>query len=237
MWLARGGKPRRIRRAKKALHSGDELILYYNPAIIDARPLLPELIADEGSYSVWCKPGGMPSQGSKWGDHCAISRWIEQNLQPQRPAFLVHRLDRAASGLLVIAHQKRSAAELASQFQQRKVAKRYRVVVHGLLEVPGERLAINEPLDGRDAVTHVELVAQDRQDDHSLLDVVIETGRKHQIRRHLSGIGHPVLGDRLYGPEYSGRDLQLTACFLEFTCPEQHTRRQFTISAERLPTL
>ena len=237
VWLAREGKPRRIRRASKALKGGDELIIYYNAAIIDETPFEAKLIADEGTYSVWHKPRGMASQGSKWGDHCSISRWVEQHIQPQRPAFLVHRLDRAASGLILIAHQKRSAAALAAQFQQRKVSKRYRVAVHGLFEETGEQLTIAEPLDERDAITHVSLVSQDSEQNRALLDVVIETGRKHQIRRHLSDAGHPVVGDRLYGAGYATEDLQLTACFIEFCCPERQAPIQFLLSDELLPAL
>ena len=118
VWLEekKTGKPRRLRRASKTLAVSDELHLYYDTQVLESIPTPPQLIADQGEYSVWYKPYGMLSQGSKWGDHCTVQRWVEQNLTPQRPAFVVHRLDRAATGLIIIAHQKRIATELAVRF-------------------------------------------------------------------------------------------------------------------------
>jgi tRNA pseudouridine32 synthase/23S rRNA pseudouridine746 synthase len=63
------------------------------------------------------------SHGSKWGDHCAIVRWVQTHLAPEWPVFLVHRLDRATDGLKVLAHKKRVAGELARMFRERKVKK------------------------------------------------------------------------------------------------------------------
>ena len=128
VWLSRGGNPeqagggravRRIRRAKLALVTGDELHLYYDQAIQASQPNAAHLIADESSYSVWFKPAGMFSQGSKWGDHCTIYRWAER--QFERQAFIVHRLDRAASGLILIAHTKTMATQLSRLFEQRLI--------------------------------------------------------------------------------------------------------------------
>ena len=89
--LASGGEnnAQRLRRAKKVLHPGDTLHLYYDEKILSEEPPTPELIADEGTYSVWYKPYGLRSQGSKWSDHCTIARWAETHLEPQRPAFVV----------------------------------------------------------------------------------------------------------------------------------------------------
>ena len=112
VWRSRGKQAQRIRRAKSKLNVGDELSLYLDAKVLAEVPAEPQLLADEGAYSVWYKPYGMRSQGSKWGDHCALYRWVELNLQPQRPAFLVHRLDRAATGLILIAHEKKAAAAL-----------------------------------------------------------------------------------------------------------------------------
>jgi tRNA pseudouridine32 synthase/23S rRNA pseudouridine746 synthase len=104
VWLSRGRKTQRLRRAKRKLRIGDELHLYYDIKILDEVPVEPTLIADLGGYSVWQKPYGLRSQGSKWGDHCTVVRWAERSLKPERPAFTVHRLDRAANGLMLIAH-------------------------------------------------------------------------------------------------------------------------------------
>ena len=81
VWFTRGKKTRRIRRARKMLLPGDKLHLYYDEKILSMEPATAELVADESAYTIWYKPRGMLSQGSKWGDHCAINRYVEQQLQ------------------------------------------------------------------------------------------------------------------------------------------------------------
>lgn len=213
-------KARRLRRAKKELRPGDIMHLYYDEKVLAEVPPEPELIADEGAYSVWYKPYGLRSQGSKWGDHCTVSRWVEMHLEPQRPAFIVHRLDRAATGLIIIAHKKSTAAQLSRMFAKREIEKRYRVIVQGQFPETPEPFTMVQEIDERSAVSHATLLDYDEKQDRSLLEVAIETGRKHQIRRHLSWAGYPVVGDRLYGKitvdEGENEDLQLSACFLKF---------------------
>jgi len=111
VWLENNQGINRIRRAKKNLKPANQLHFYYDETVQNAPPLEAVLIADEGDYSVWNKPCGMYSQGSKWGDHCTIYRYAEMNLLQQRPAFVVHRLDRAANGLIVLAQKKTTAAQ------------------------------------------------------------------------------------------------------------------------------
>ena len=233
VWLTRGRKTQRLRRARRELRDGDELHLYYDDEILAERPAEPILVADAGEYSVWNKPCGLRSQGSKWGDHCTVVRWAERNLQPERPAFTVHRLDRAASGLILVAHSKRSAAALSELFRLRKVEKRYRVLVHGRFDETAVPLKIDEPIDGKRAVSEVSRSEPDADGRHSLLEVRIETGRKHQVRRHLAGLGHPVVGDRLYGTgDEDGVDLQLTACYLAFRSPASGDRVEYRIDPD-----
>ena len=233
VWLTRGRKTQRLRRAKRALHEGDELHLYYDDAILAERPAEPTLVADRGDYSVWNKPYGLRSQGSRWGDHCTVVRWAEKNLQPERPAFTVHRLDRAASGLILIAHSKRTAAALSELFRARQVDKRYRVLVHGDFAANAGPLRADQPIDGKRAVSELSLLEASADGKHSLLEVRIETGRKHQIRRHLSDLGYPVVGDRLYGSgEEDGVDLQLTAFRLAFRCPISGDKVEYRIDPD-----
>ena len=229
VWLESNVGTNRIRRAKKPLRSGDKLHLYFDSAIQCQTAPAAELIADEGDYSIWNKPGGMFSQGSKWGDHCTIYRWAELNLQPSRPAFLVHRLDRAASGLIIIAHSKKIANAFAQMFKQHAITKRYRTRVAGHLANETLPLGIDQPLDGKSAETII--LEADLNPGGKTTDLLVEirTGRKHQIRRHLSSIGHPILGDRLYGANDSGPDLQLRSVYLAFTCPVCKTWREYTM--------
>lgn len=227
VWLSRteshgpgaGRNTRRLRRAKKTLARGDELHLYYDSAIQSSEPKTPRTIASEDHYSVFFKPAGMPSQGSKWGDHCAINRWAERQLD--KPAFTVHRLDKAAAGLILIAHTKTLAAALAKLFQQRAVDKLYRALVYG--KFPDTPLLLDNPVDEREARGTASLLQYNDHNQTSLLEVIIETGRKHQIRRHLSDAGYPIVGDRLYGSDtlnHQGTDLQLMAVSLGFAHPE-----------------
>ena len=218
VWLTRGKHTQRLRRATRKLRAGDEVHLYYDPEVLAETPAEPTLIADVSGYSVWNKPYGLRSQGSKWGDHCTITRWAERHLLPERPAFVVHRLDRAATGLILVAHSKSMAAALSGLFHDRKVEKRYRAWVAGDFSKQTQPLRVDTPIDGKQAVSEFAFVRAERG--RSLVDVRIETGRKHQVRRHLAELGHSIVGDRLYGRAPNDDvDLQLRAYRLAFECP------------------
>jgi tRNA pseudouridine32 synthase/23S rRNA pseudouridine746 synthase len=231
VWLTRDGHTQRLRRAKRKLRAGDELHLYYDEDVLAEKPAEPILVADVGEYSVWNKPYGLRSQGSKWGDHCTVTRWAERHLQPERPAFTVHRLDRAAYGLILVAHSKSMAAALARIFQSRKVEKRYLALVAGDMSSQANPLRIEEPIDGKRAVSEISFEEVSDDKTQSLVEVRIETGRKHQIRRHLADLGHPVVGDRLYGSgDDDGVDLQLTAYLLAFRCPVSGKKVEYRLN-------
>lgn len=232
VWIEDGKGVRRLRRAQKTLQPGQRLHLYYDENIMRQAPLPARLIADEGAYSVWNKPAGMFSQGGKWGDHCSLYRFAETSLLPQRPAFLVHRLDRAASGLMLLAHSKRVAQAFAELFARRAVNKQYRVCVDGCFEPAQLPLIIDTPLDGKPARTRLLVFNYDSRRDQTCLQLAIDSGRKHQIRRHLAGLGHPVCGDRLYGSTRLDCDLQLQAVKLAFRCPLSGDNKNYEIHGE-----
>lgn len=221
VWWTLKGKTLRLRRATKVLYKGSKIQFFYDEQVLARKPESANLIYDGGNYSIWFKPAGMLSQGSQWGDHCSILRWVEVNGQPndgqrQRECFLVHRLDADAMGLIILAHDSQSAAKLSALFQARDMRKLYQTWVVGDCEIPATGLTLNYELDGKSAITNIKKIRVDNN--KTLLDVHIETGRKHQIRRHLANIGHPIAGDKLYGTK-STSGLQLLAYRLEFICP------------------
>ncbi|HEY7465022.1 MAG TPA: RluA family pseudouridine synthase [Candidatus Limnocylindria bacterium] len=122
-------------------------------------------------------------------------------------AFLVHRLDRETSGVMVFAKTAEAHRELSRQFEERLVTKRYLALVQGHVE--GRSGEIREPLrefgsgrvgvdpNGREAMTRWKL--RERLPDADVLEVEPLTGRRHQIRVHLYSIGHPIMGDTRYG--------------------------------------
>jgi len=231
VWLTRDGHTQRLRRAKRKLRAGDELHLYYDEDVLAETPPEPILVADVGEYSVWNKPYGLRSQGSKWGDHCTVVRWAERHLSPERPAFTVHRLDRAANGLILVAHSKSMAAALSQVFRSRKVEKRYLALVAGDMSDIPDPLRIDKAIDEKSAVSEVQFLELSDDKTQSLVEVRIETGRKHQVRRHLADLGHPVIGDRLYGSgEDDDVDLQLTAFLLAFRCPVSGKKVEYRLS-------
>jgi tRNA pseudouridine32 synthase/23S rRNA pseudouridine746 synthase len=236
VWWTRKGKTLRLRRATQTLDKGTRLQLFYDANVLSREPEPPTLIADAGRYSVWFKPHGLLSQGSQWGDHCSILRWAELHLLPKRNCFLVHRLDGDAAGLILLAHDAQSAARLSQLFQDHKIQKHYHARIQGLMLTGSNGLTLNQPLDGKTAVTHLTLLHQDLQTTQTLLDVNIETGRKHQIRRHLADSGHPIIGDRLYGST-NKLPLQLVAYHLGFICPFARRDVEYILPVEfQLPS-
>lgn len=232
VWLENDKGINRLRRAKKLVHEGEILHLYYDEAIQKTHPEPAELVADEGDYSVWNKPYGMYSQGTKWGDHCTIYRWAESQLQ--RPSFLVHRLDRAASGLIIIAHSKKTAAAFARLFEKRKIKKQYRIVVSGNYQELREMIQtlphiISDPIDDKPALSKIIAIEESKKKDRVIIHIEIETGRKHQIRKHMAGLDYPVIGDRLYGSTQLEEDLQLQSRYLKFDCPTTGTAREYSL--------
>ena len=228
LWLESSIGIHRLRRAKKTVQKNDTLHLYYDQAIQDSVPAKAELIADEGEYTVWNKPYGMYSQGSKWGDHCTIYRWAEEHLKPQRPAFLVHRLDRAANGLIILTHSKKMAAAFSALFKNRQIQKQYKVTVEGnpgQLSLP---YIISNDIDEKPAISKIVAMAP-LDNNKTLITIEIETGRKHQIRKHLSASGYPIVGDRLYGSIQSKENLQLQSYYLKFNCPLTNTVREYSL--------
>lgn len=234
VWLTHGQYTSRIRRATRKLQFGQIVHLYYDEQVLSQRPPEAHLISDEGDYSVWYKPAGMLSQGSKYGDHTSIYRWAETHLHPQRNAFLVHRLDRATQGIILLAHSKKAASILAEMFKERKINKYYQAIVKG----NPEPKTIDTPLDDKQAITRIISSQATEQKGYYRLYIQILTGRKHQIRRHLADIGYPLVGDQLYGdtPDKKGiPNLYLAASRISFISPFDKQQKNYQLKADIYP--
>ena len=229
-WCWRPGQgERRVRKGQFPLRAGDRLALYYDARLLAMAAPSARCLDNQGRYSVWDKPAFMLSQGSRFGDHCSLLRQVEKTW-PDKDIHLIHRLDREARGLMLFAHDRGAAAAFSRLFHSRAVEKRYRAQVVGQLAKVGESITIDTPLDGKEALTEVTVLAQDAAS--TLLDVRIHTGRLHQIRRHLAGIGHPLIGDRRYNPMKSQEPLRLAAYLLAFTCPLSSQEKCYTLAPE-----
>lgn len=245
VWLENGQGIKRLRRAKVMLKPQETLHLYYDAQTIDAPVPAATLLADMGEYSVWLKPQGMYSQGTKWGDHHTLSRWAEQNLTPQRPAKLVHRLDRFTWGVMLLAHSKSMAAELTRLFREREISKVYQAITVAAPAVVGESFSMDAVVDGKAALSHITVLAE--EGGLALCEVAIETGRKHQVRSHLAAAGTPILGDRLFGQGHKEAeerlaakpelDMQLCARSIAFQCPVTGRQASYHCPEELRPSL
>lgn len=241
LWIGRGKQVQRLRRVKKPLKPGEELHFYFNQAVLDQ--LAPEatLVADLTSYSVWYKPYGMLSQGSKWSDHTTITRWAQTHLIPERPVFIVHRLDRAATGLILVAHSKAAARGLSSMFEHHQLEKHYQIIVHGNHSERAQPDVITQDIDSKSAKSTFNCLEYDAKADISLVDVKIDSGRKHQIRLHAAGIALPVVADRLHGDQSKqytdDMNLQLCAVSLDFVCPLTGEQKSFKLEKGLRPQL
>jgi 23S rRNA pseudouridine1911/1915/1917 synthase len=183
------------------------------------------------------KPAGVLTQHQSAGDGCLMDTvkayLVEKHAKPGQ-AFLglVHRLDRAVAGVVLFAKTSKGASRLSKQIRERTLDKTYWAVVEGtpahpegelvhyhLLEEGGASVTA-EPGPGRkEARLHYRV--QRRLGPRSLLEVTLDTGRKHQIRLQLAAAGHPVVGDRRYGARtgFAGEGIALVARRLRFAHP------------------
>lgn len=200
------------------LRRGDKITLFLPPPQelkVEAEDIPVEIIYEDQDLIVINKPQGMvvhPAHGNYSGTvvnallaHCQDLSGIGGIMRPG----IVHRLDKDTSGLLMIAKNDLAHTSLAAQIKERTVRKKYLALVYGnikeekgTIEAPIGRHATDRkkmavvPRTGKPATTHYQVLH--RYGNYTYLDIDLETGRTHQIRVHLSYIGHPVVGDPVY---------------------------------------
>lgn len=218
VWHQKSGKGKilRVRSLDMLISPEDKLNFYFDPRVLSF-PILTDAkcVYETSQYGVWIKPAGVLPQGTQVSDHTSLLRYVE--VLKGKEAYLIHRLDRETEGLMIVGYTSESAAKLSDLFQNNKIVKTYQAIVKGQIE-KGHRQTIADSLDGKTAVTHFEVSANGNG--CSLLSIKIDTGRLHQIRRHLDIIGYPVMGDPKYGKGNKNREgLKLLAKSLNFKDP------------------
>ncbi len=172
-----------------------------------------------------------------------ISLYCQEGLQFR--SGLVHRLDRMTEGLMVLVKTEEASQSLTEQFKQRTIEKGYVAMVKGNMQ--NDEIDIDQPIarhnihdhrfcvskGGKPSFSRVEVLK--RYNSKTLCRVIPKTGRTHQIRVHLSFVGHPVLGDSVYGDASQRKGQLLQSYFLGFTHPRSMDRMRFsTAISERI---
>ena len=250
----------RTAKANTAVRVGDVITIELPEPVApapaaEALPL--EVVYQDSDVIVVNKPAGMvvhPGAGHEGGTLVnALLHHVEDlsGIGGERRPGIVHRLDKGTSGVMVVAKNDAAHHELARQFHDREVEKVYVALVWGLVQ---QRKRIDIPI-GRDPVHREKISTRARRARSavtrvtwarhvpglSLLRVAIATGRTHQIRVHLTAIGHPIVGDALYGgihrrmPQHLRAVQQLTRPFLHaerlaFVQPRTGERLEFTVA-------
>ncbi|HLZ81565.1 MAG TPA: RluA family pseudouridine synthase [Ktedonobacteraceae bacterium] len=217
------------------LRIGDKLQLLQNPARSRTNSAKPrsmplEIVYEDEDLLVINKAAGMvvhpaPGHADDTLVNALLARYPGlQGVEGLRPG-IVHRLDKDTSGLIIVAKNAPAQAALIEQMKQHLVVKRYLALVEGIVSL--EQGSIDAPIGrdprhrqqmaitaagSREARTHFRVL--ERFSRHTLLLLELETGRTHQIRVHLKAIGHPIVGDPVYGSGNTRGNLSLRRQFL-----------------------
>lgn len=231
VWLKKfkSAKLGRARRATTELFKDSYVEFYYDPEFLNMEIPEAKLLLDHKEWGLWYKPAGLLSQGNEFGDHCTILRAVEKLKGPKK-AYLVHRLDREAHGLMLMAYTEKAARIFSTKWQKGQVKKFYKVEVMGNLlnKYPDKIGSIDFPLDDKDAKTTFEVLSTDTI--ISTVLVQIHTGRLHQIRRHFDMIGFPVMGDPKYGRGNKNREgMKLLSFQLQLKDPFSQNQISFAL--------
>lgn len=219
-----------VQKAGYALRLGDviEVLPFVeSPAAAVPQEISLEILYEDNFLAAINKPAGMvvhPAPGQWQGTvvNALLARWGWKESPGSLRPGIVHRLDKDTSGVLLVAKDPKTQERLATQFKERQVHKEYVAVVLGRFSAPQGEITLpvgRHPVDrkkmsvharhSRAAVTRYQVVGEAQG--ISLVRLFPETGRTHQLRVHLAAIGHPIVGDAVYGTRGMSRDLPLEA--------------------------
>ena len=232
---------------RTAVKNGDILTVHIQEP--ESSPNIPpvklplDIVYEDEDIVVVNKPAGMPVHPSLNNYENSLANGLMYYYQEQGKPFIfrcTNRLDRDTSGLTVVAKHMVSSSILSSMGMRHEITREYLAIVRGALK-PSEG-TIDAPIgrtgsslierkidfeNGERAVTHYRVVEE--QNGHSLISLILETGRTHQIRVHMKYIGHPLVGDYLYNPDMEYIDRQaLPSHRLSFTHPVTGEKMEFT---------
>ena len=239
------------KKANYRLAEGDSIeIRYQEPKEVEILPedIPLDILYEDDDVLIVNKPKGMvvhPAAGHSSGTlvnailyHCHDSlSGINGEIRPG----IVHRIDRDTTGSLVVCKNDAAHGDIAEQIREHSVKRVYKGIVHGVVkedEGTVHKTIGRHPKDrkkmaagvagGRDAITHYKVLERFRE--YTYMEFQLETGRTHQIRVHMASIGHPLLGDEVYGPAKSRFHLQgqtLHAETIGFVHPSTHEYMEF----------
>lgn len=237
------------------VENGDRIRLEIPDAVepeIEAEPMALDILFEDSDIILINKPKGMvvhPAAGHYSGTlvnglmaHCKNE--LSGINGVMRPG-IVHRIDMDTTGVLIVCKNDKAHNAIAEQLKVHSITRKYYAIVHGVLKadtgtvnapigrhpVDRKKMSINEK-NGKEAVTHYRVLQRFRR--FTFVECQLETGRTHQIRVHMASIGHPLLGDQVYGPAkvpFSGLQGQTlhagvlgiihpsTGEYMEFTAP------------------
>ena len=196
----------------------------------------PRFVHRERTFALLEKPPGVPVLPTRATIRGTLDSWLKEQPGVEYTAFH-HRLDAAARGLIVAVLHKSANRSISAAFQERTAVRKYRALVEGRLEGEGvwehaqvQRSGVRRAVRWRGQGLHMRslwrssVVGADR----SLIEVKLETGRTHQIRLQAAAVGHPVVGDLLYGDRDRG-GLHLQAAMLALPHPHRRSRVEWAL--------
>lgn len=215
------------------LHGGEIIELY---GLEKTKPVFEfaiKVIFEDNYLAIVHKPAGLVVSGNKFQTlENALPFNLSSSNQPDalRQPLPIHRLDFPTTGILLIGKTANAVTALKQLFENKTIHKTYAAVTYG--EMPSKGI-INTPIDGKDAFSEFKVLKTLKSERYSFLNLVElnpKTGRRHQLRKHLAGIGTPIFGDLTYGKEHliaKGNGLYLHASKLQFTHPITQEKLNF----------